>query len=133
MITDTIKTEIWEDIPDRPGRTRHVSQVPLIQVYLQVNDLLKEKGLLSKMDYFDASFSNVRNRHELFPYSRWVSAYPVIGDNEGHYIYADAICICEMGTGKFIKERQTVFVGKTHEGFDAAAEIASYIASLFNK
>lgn len=133
MITETIKTEIWEDIPDKPGHIRYVSQVPLSQVYNQIKDLLKEKGLYESLDYFHASYTDRKKEDDLFPWSRWVAAYTVIGDNEGHYIHIDAIGICEPQTNKPIRDRQNLFTGKTFGGFDEAAKISVYISSLFNK
>ena len=135
MITDTIKTEIWEDVPGKPGYVRHIGQKPKIEVFKQVETCLREKDLLKKMDYFSLQTKtyDVAATKEEFPWSRWIAVYPVIGDNEGHYIHVDAICVSNFRTNKFLKEREALFLGKTFEGFEVAAQIASEISALFNK
>jgi hypothetical protein len=128
MITETIETEIWENIPEKQGYVRHIGMVKIEDVFKQVKEKLPKK-LLEKMDYFHISY-NMKN--DDIPYGRWISAYPVIGDNEGHYIHVDVISITDYKTGKYIGDRETIFLGKTFCGFDIAAQMAIEISRLFN-
>ena len=129
MITETIKTEIWEDIPEKPGYFRQVGMIKAEEVFEQVKGILKNQKFLDNLDYFHLD-------HDLygkdFPYGRWIAAYPVIGDNEGHYIHVDIIAVKNWKTGVDIKEREIFIIAKTFSGFDSAAKLATEISRLFN-
>lgn len=129
MITETIKTEIWEEIHDKPGYVRHAGMIKAEEVFKQVKDILKGHNLLDDVDYFHLDFS--LNGKE-FPYGRWVAAYPVIGDNEGHYIHVDIIRVMDWKTGKHIKDLEHFITAKTFMGFDSASKLSTEISRLFN-
>lgn len=129
MITNTIETEIYKDVPGKKGYVKHVGMKTIGEVYKQIVNKLDDE-VFSKFDYFLCS--NGQNDMP-FPYGRWVAVYPVIGDNEGHYIHVDVIGVVDFKTNDYIKDRKNVYIGKTFHGFEVAAEIANSISRLFNK
>lgn len=70
---------------------------------------------LAELDYF--SFEG--QPAELFPSVRWIAAYAVTGNNEGHYIHVDLI----FSDGS----REFFAIGKSFAGWDHAARIAGLI------
>jgi hypothetical protein len=128
MYTETIEVEVWEPNPEKPGYLKQVGTRTIEEVFEQVKARIP-KDLMDHMDYFMYSSRDGKNE---MPCGRWISAYPVIGDNEGHYVHVDVIAIYDPKTGQQTKEREHIYTAKTFDGFDTAAEFATLISRMFN-
>jgi hypothetical protein len=127
----------WQEVPGQPG---HPGMYRNDSPNKKVKDVLKElNDSLTKMycSPEESEFSDMSRMGErigiwtvdsqgdrLFPDAHWIACYPITGGSEGHYIHIDLI----YSDGS----REMLFLAKTFEGFDRAAQIAMAAAYLLD-
>jgi len=120
-----IETEIWEPNPEKPGYMREVRKKTYGEVYKEVCQFLKERGIWDNLDYFHLSCNCSDKNYEQrpFPVWRWIACYAVVGSSEGHYIHVDII--------KSDGSRELLFLGKTFLGMDYALYVSNMLTKVF--
>lgn len=120
-----IETDIWVDNPEEKGLLKFVRNKTIGEVHKEVIQFLKEQFLYDRLDYFNISgmVQLMEKDKKDFPKWRCIACYAVVGSNEGHYVYVDAIAI----NGDVI----SIFAGKTFCGMDFALEVSNALTKVF--
>jgi hypothetical protein len=115
-----IETSLWEPDPERPGYLRHVRDRTIDEVY----DLICEQvGPYpdGAEEYFSVSAANgVEN----WPVKARIAIFAVEGSSEGDYVHVEAL--------NPDRTFESLFLGKTFAGRDAAWGFARRLADILN-
>jgi hypothetical protein len=121
---DPIEIAKYEPIPEEPGYVRFVGNRTVREIVDELTERLKKDDRYPD-EYFHCSGDFMFNDKKEFPRYRWIACYPVLGTNEGHFIHIDALVFREdLGVLQCVP----VFLGKTFQGFDFAARVATACA-----
>ena len=118
-----IKTQIWEDIPEKKGFVRYVGQRKLQEVFSELEAFLKKENiypdeyLLLSDDKSDALFP----QGDIRCYAQW-------GNSEGIYIELDVLAPATKDTpAKWVNVASGKTLAQTSEAFDRMQYIAGRI------
>jgi len=125
---EPVEIEVYEPNPEKPGCLRHVRNRTIQEIYDELVKRLK-KDRLYPDEYFEivgCSCCSSWGERE-FPRFRTIACYPVTGASEGHYIHVDALVFREDIRSRLL-ECVPIFLGKTFQGFEFAAQVAAACA-----
>ena len=129
-IVTPIKTEIWENDPDKKGLLRYVGQRKVVDVYAEVCELLLSENIMPDEylligNNFDKPNMDIPQIENIICYAQW-------GGSEGVYLHVD-IVVKNYEHNRY--EPMNFIVGKTlgepTEDFDQMQRIAGRIYRAF--
>lgn len=83
-----IETEIWENVPEQPGRMKYVGQRNVSEVFRDLETFLREENLYPD-EYFMLNRDFERSDEQKMPRVMDVVCYAQWGGSEGIYLEVD--------------------------------------------
>lgn len=122
-----IKTEIWNAVPDKPGKVQYAGQRKIGEVFKELYNYLKEEGILPD-EYF--LLSQDLNKNDDFPRSD-VQCYAQWGNSEGIYLEVELVAYDKEDRTKRIHFATGKTLSETGVAYDRMQYIAGRIYKAF--